>query len=55
MSADLYDALTLNTRATGNWRSKPPKIPDYPRPQSKAKKKPKTVKELFKQFKPGKH
>jgi hypothetical protein len=55
MIADLFDALSLNTRATGRWKSKPPKIPEYPRPKSKAKKKPKTVKELFKQFTPGKH
>lgn len=36
MRANLYDALNLNTRASGNWGKKgPPKLPDYPRPKSK--------------------
>ncbi|QDP44220.1 tail assembly chaperone [Streptomyces phage Celia] len=56
MSADLYDALNQNTRATGNWgKGKAPKIPEYPRPKSraaKAKKKFKTVAELYKAFSP---
>lgn len=30
--ADIYDAVVLNTRATGNWGSEPPDIPYYPRP-----------------------
>lgn len=34
MLADLYDAINTNTRATGNWGKKPPKIPEYPRPES---------------------
>lgn len=59
MQADLYDALTLNTQAAGNWGGKPPKIPSYPRPnpdaQTPAEKKPMTVAELFKQFAAGKH
>jgi hypothetical protein len=34
--ANLYDALNVNTRATGHWgKKKPPKLPDYPRPKSK--------------------
>jgi hypothetical protein len=32
--ADIYDAIILNTRATGNW-TEPPDIPSYPRPTSK--------------------
>lgn len=34
--ANLYDALNLNTRASGNWGKKgAPKLPDYPRPKSR--------------------
>lgn len=38
--ADLFDAINVNTRATGQWRKKPPKIDAYPRPElsSEAKK-----------------
>lgn len=36
MQADIYDALNVNTRASGNWK-KPPKIPTWPRPVSKPK------------------
>lgn len=32
IQADLYDAISLNTRATGNWK-KPPDIPAWPRPE----------------------
>lgn len=39
MRADLIDAINQNTRATGNWGKRPPKIPTYPRP----KKAPKSV------------
>jgi hypothetical protein len=56
MVADLFDALSWNTRVT--WGPKAPKIPGYPRPKSEdpeAKKKPKTVKDLFKKFTAGKH
>lgn len=36
MLANIYDAINLNTRASGNWGKKgPPKLPDYPRPKSK--------------------
>lgn len=31
--ADIYDALNLNTRATGNWeKGKEPNFPPWPRP-----------------------
>ncbi|MFI1655617.1 hypothetical protein ACH4ZU_12020 [Streptomyces sp. NPDC020472] len=58
MSADLYDALNQNTRATGQWgKGKAPKIPAYPRPKAtKAErkkdqaKKPRTVAEIYKHF-----
>ncbi|MFC3504450.1 hypothetical protein ACFOOK_26260 [Micromonospora krabiensis] len=34
--ANLYDAVNLNTRASGNWGKKaPPRLPDYPRPKPK--------------------
>lgn len=32
LAADTYDALNLNTRATGQWRKKPPDLPRWPRP-----------------------
>ena len=33
LAADTYDALNLNTRATGNWRKgKTPDLPAWPRP-----------------------
>jgi hypothetical protein len=36
MLANLYDALNLNTRASGNWGKKgPPRLPDFPRPKRK--------------------
>lgn len=52
IAADIFDAVNANTRATGNWKGKPPKFPAWPRPTSKpgnsAKpKRPKTVRELF--------
>jgi hypothetical protein len=50
LSADIFDALNQNTRATGNWGKKPPKFPRWPRPTGKTKKKPMSVKELFAQF-----
>lgn len=58
MLADLYDAINVNTRASGNWgKSGPPKIPPYPRPEgvSEEEKKPKTVADVFKMFAVGKH
>lgn len=49
--ADLFDALNVNTQATGNWRKKPPKFPIYPRPVKDAAPQEKvTVKSLFAQF-----
>lgn len=36
MLADLYDAVNLNTKATGQWKKgKPPEFPAWPRPKSK--------------------
>ncbi|MEU8133235.1 hypothetical protein [Streptodolium elevatio] len=38
MTADLFDALNQNTRATGNWGKKgPPKLPEWPRPKADKK------------------
>lgn len=54
MQADLYDAINQNTRLTGMWDGKPPKIPPYPRPAPKAQaSKPKTVADLYRQFQVG--
>lgn len=54
MLADLYDALNQQTRATGNWGKKAPKIPPYPRPTKKTKPKdrpkPKSVADLYAGF-----
>jgi hypothetical protein len=55
LAADLFDALNTNTRATGQWgKGKAPKIPEYPRPKPKAKKKagkrPASVAEIYKRF-----
>jgi hypothetical protein len=34
IAADLYDAVNLNTTATGNWKEgKTPTIPSWPRPK----------------------
>lgn len=33
--ADIYDALNMNTRVTGQWKKSPPDFPEYPRPQVK--------------------
>lgn len=40
--ADIYDAITFNTQATGNW-TKPPDLPRWPRPGSSVKEKAKTT------------
>ncbi|ATI18801.1 tail assembly chaperone [Streptomyces phage Diane] len=38
MSADIFDAINQNTRATGQWgKGKAPKIPAWPRPKAKKK------------------
>lgn len=50
LAADTYDAVNLNTRATGQWqKGKAPKFPPYPRPTkgAKAVKKRRSVKDLF--------
>lgn len=48
INADIFDAINQNTRATGNWK-RPPKIPPYPRPESKGpeKKKPVSIEGLW--------
>jgi hypothetical protein len=56
--ADLYDAMNLNTRATGTWKNgKAPKIPEFPRPKKSADKaapKPKvSVKDLYARMQKG--
>ena len=39
MTADIYDALNQNTRATGQWgKGKAPKFPPWPRPKAPKKK-----------------
>lgn len=59
MQADIFDALNLNTRATGNFK-KPPKIPEWPRPnKNKVEKKSDagtnvSVADLYKKFQGGK-
>ena len=42
-TAATFDAVNTNTRATGNWRKKPPKIDFYPIPQIVVQKKDKPV------------
>jgi hypothetical protein len=55
LAADLFDAVNLNTRATGNWaKGKAPTFPHFPRPASKAAKpedrKPVSVAEIYQRF-----
>lgn len=52
LAANTYDAVNQNTRASGNWGKKgAPDIAPYPRPKGvKARKKPATVKDIFKRF-----
>lgn len=48
LRADLYDALNLNTRASGNWGKKAaPKIPQFPRPKVVERKPRRSPKELL--------
>ena len=47
MLADLFDAINQNTRATGNWGKKPPKIEPRERPGRGKKKKKPSVADLF--------
>lgn len=52
MQADIFDALNVNTRATGNWK-KPPTFPLWPRPGTQlteAKAKTVTVADLYNRF-----
>ena len=59
MLADLYDAVNLNTKATGQWKKgKAPDFPAWPRPKSKpsadAPKKARTsVSDLYAKFTSG--
>ncbi len=50
--AATFDALNINTRATGNYpKGKEPKFPMWPRPgEDKPKKKKASVAELYKSF-----
>ena len=55
MRADIYDAINVNTTATGNWKKgKQPDIPPWPRPTSekkeKGKKKRTSVRDVFNKF-----
>lgn len=51
MAADTYDALNVNTIATGQWKKgKKPDIPPWPRPKKDAireKKKPVSVRDVW--------
>lgn len=53
MQADIFDALNVNTQATGNWK-KPPTFPLWPRPKTGAEKKdeikPVSVADLYNNF-----
>ncbi|MFC4336016.1 hypothetical protein [Salininema proteolyticum] len=54
--ADIYDAINLNTRATGNWKKSPPTIPHWPRPkprQAREQAKRVTVADLHARFTAG--
>ena len=56
--ADIFDAINLNTRATGMWEKKPPDFPPADRPSASGSdtpdEKPKTsVAGLYKQFSGG--
>lgn len=54
MLADLYDAVNLNTRATGNWKKgHEPKFKPWPRPthdEPAGAKKPVTVADIYARF-----
>lgn len=56
MIADLYDAINVNTTATGNWKKgKHPDIPVWPRPsaegsENKKDKKKVSVRDVFNRF-----
>jgi len=47
--ANVFDAVQINTRATGNWKNKPPEMPMTPRPKvEKTRPKVTSVAELHK-------
>ena len=50
--ADIFDALMLNTRASGNWSKKPPKLPEASRPGKgqKAPRKKRSLSEIVGEF-----
>ena len=53
MQADIFDAVNINTRVTGNWEKKPPEFPMWPRPGAKLDKtetKKVSVSDLYNKF-----
>lgn len=52
MLADIFDAINLNTKATGQWKKKPPEFPEWPRPTREATKPKKavTVADIYARF-----
>ena len=49
--ADIFDAIQANTRACGNWRGRPPKLPHWPRPKRrKASRRPTSVADLHRRL-----
>lgn len=59
MLASLYDALNLNTAASGNWKKEPPDFKPWPRPgdeeRAKKKKKKVSLESLFATLGGGRH
>ena len=49
LMAATYDAINANTRATGQWKRKPPTIPEWPRPsvEKRESKKPVSVADIY--------
>jgi len=53
LAADTYDAINLNTRATGQWKNKAPTFPTWPRPKPatpKGEKRRTTVADIYRRF-----
>jgi hypothetical protein len=48
--ADIFDAIQQNTRACGNWKSRPPKLPKWPRPKGRKARKPTSVADLYRRL-----